>query len=372
MNRTPQQVSQEHSYIGPRDVRPFEMKDVKGWQNLRKIGIALDERAVGEMMNGLHGMDSNQALITTASISTPIQFLQKWLQGFVRTITNVRTADELVGIQTIGEWGQEEVVQGVQEITGGAVPYGDYTEVNYASWNQNYERRTIVRFDQGMRVGRLEEYRASAVQANSAEIKRESCAEQLEVERNYVAFNGYNSGNNRTWGFLNDPNLPGYVNVAAGASASLLWSSKTMLEVIADIRTAIVALRTQSGGNIDPRKVNITLAVPTNAVDRLSTISDLGYSVEEWLQKTYPRIRVVDAPQLNTANGGVGVFYLYAEQITDRSTDDGRTFVQIVPTKFMVVGVSQQTKGYEEDYSNGTAGVMLKRPWAVVRYSGIS
>ena len=78
------------------------------------------------------------------------------------------------------------------------------------------------------------------------------------------------------------------------------------------------------------------------------------------------------APQLNTANGGVGVFYLYAENVADNSTDDGRTFAQIVPAKFQIVGVAKKTKSYEEDYSNATAGVMCKRPYAVVRYSGIS
>jgi hypothetical protein len=31
----------------------------------------------------------------------------------------------------------------------------------------------------------------------------------------------------------------------------------------------------------------------------------------------------------------------------------------------------QLTKGYEEDYSNATAGIMCKRPWAVTRWSGI-
>ena len=30
-----------------------------------------------------------------------------------------------------------------------------------------------------------------------------------------------------------------------------------------------------------------------------------------------------------------------------------------------------ELKGFEEDYSNATAGVMVKRPWAVVRVSGI-
>jgi hypothetical protein len=37
----------------------------------------------------------------------------------------------------------------------------------------------------------------------------------------------------------------------------------------------------------------------------------------------------------------------------------------------MVVGVAKTAKGFEEDYANATAGVMLKRPYAVARYSGI-
>ena len=45
--------------------------------------------------------------------------------------------------------------------------------------------------------------------------------------------------------------------------------------------------------------------------------------------------------------------------------------MQVVPAKFRVVGVAKDTKGYEEDYSNATAGVMCKRPYAVVRYTGI-
>ena len=38
--------------------------------------------------------------------------------------------------------------------------------------------------------------------------------------------------------------------------------------------------------------------------------------------------------------------------------------------KFRVLGVQQLAKGYEEDYTNATAGVLLKRPWAVTRWYG--
>lgn len=365
--------SQEFSHISGRDVKPFAMKKVENFLALSKIGIGLDERAVDKMIE--FAMDASSSFtspITTPSIATPVQFLQNWLPGFVKIMTAARRIDMMIGISTIGSWEDEEIVQGVLENIGDAVPYGDYTTVPFASWNVNFVKRTVVRFEKGMRVGRLEEARAARIRVNSAESKRESAGLALEIQRNLIGFNGYNSGNNLTYGFLNDPNLPAYVNVANGATASPLWSKKTYLEICGDIRTAIVALRTQSQDTIDPETTSITLGLPTNAVDFLSTVSDFGNSVRDWLKETYPRIRIVSAPQLNTANGGVGVFYLFADAVDDLSTDDGRTFIQVVPAKFQVLGVQQMAKGYEEDYVNATAGVMVKRPYAIVRYSGIS
>ena len=95
-------------------------------------------------------------------------------------------------------------------------------------------------------------------------------------------------------------------------------------------------------------------------------------SVWGWLKETFgDSIRVVSAPQLNAANASDNVFYAFAETIDDTSTDDKRTFIQVVPQKFFLVGVQKLAKGYEEDYSNSTAGVLCKRPYAVVRYYNI-
>jgi hypothetical protein len=80
----------------------------------------------------------------------------------------------------------------------------------------------------------------------------------------------------------------------------------------------------------------------------------------------------VTAPQLDAANGGAGVFYMYADTVDDGGTDDKRTWAQIVPVKFMALGVEQRAKSYIEDFTNATAGAFLKRPYAVVRYTGIS
>ena len=102
----------------------------------------------------------------------------------------------------------EEIVQGILEPIGNALPYGDYTNVPLASWNTNFVRRTVIRFEKGIKVGMLEEARASRIRISTSSEKRASAALSLEIQRNLVGFNGFNGGNNLTYGFLNDPSLP--------------------------------------------------------------------------------------------------------------------------------------------------------------------
>lgn len=373
--------TQTRLHIGARKVKSLgdwpvgTMADVAA---LDSMGITLTPAIVNAMFQAykagspmLGAMDTNLVTpLSTPSITTPIQFLQAWLPGFVQVVTQARQIDELIGISTIGRWEDEEVVQGFSERTGAALPYQDNTNVPLSSWNTNFERRSVVRFEQGFIIGRLEEARAAAMNYNSAENKRMQNTLALEIIRNYIGFFGYNTGLGRTYGFLNDPSLPAYVNLPNGAGGSSTWASKTTLEIIQDILTSLQTLRTQSGNLVDPKKGNITLAVAMNAVDYLSTVTTLGYSVQQWLTQNYPNVRVVSAPELNAANGGANVFYLYAEQYGEYSSDDGRVFTQIVPAKFITIGAQQLTKGYEEDFGNATAGVMCKRPFLVVRRSG--
>ena len=365
--------SLERSHLSARDVASVQMtaSDVADYAALHDLGINFPEKAVAQM--SAFAMDNQQSDVSAPSITTPVQFLQNWLPGFVKVITAARKIDELVGITTTGSWEDEEIVQGLLEPIGNAVPYGDYSNVPLASWNTNFIRRTVVRFEKGIKVGMLEEARAARIRVSTAAEKRSSAALALEIQRNLIGFFGFNGGNNLTYGFLNDPSLPAYVSVAATGTGSpaTLWSGKTFLQIVADIRVAAAQLQTQSQDTINPEDVELTLALPTNSYQYLSVTSDFGISVRDWITKTYPKMRVVSAPQLNLANGGLNVMYLYAEHVDDGASDDSRTWVQVVPAKFQALGVERQAKAYIEDYTNATAGVLLKRPYAVVRYTGL-
>lgn len=375
-------LSKTHSFIAPRNVRPFDMKSVtdSAVSALARIGLVFDHATVSEQLSSLgkagafkaNGMDSGfTAAATSASIPTPIQFLQTWLPGFVKIMTAARKIDDAIGIKTVGSWEDAEIVQGIVEPSATVAEYGDYTNIPLASWNTNFERRSIVRGEMGMAVGLLEEGRASAMRLNSADTKRQAAAISLEIFRNVIGWYGWNSGNNRTFGMLNDPNLPAFIT-----APSLGWVGADFQKITADIRAAVVQLRTQSQDQIDPENVDLTLLLPTNKVDFLSVTTDFGVSVRDWIKATYPRMRIVSAPELTGANGGVGhdVFYLYAEDIDssiDGSSDGGEVFAQLVQSKFITLGVEKRAKSYVEDYSNAVAGVLCKRPWAVVRFTDI-
>lgn len=361
-----------HQSLDGRSVAPLAVsaQDVAAiMPHLAKCGIGLDSRTVGRMAEGM-GLDSIQGLTaTTASITTPIQFLQAWLPDFIKTVTAPRLIDELVGIATVGAWESEEIVQGILEPTGAAQPYTDRGNVITSSANFNAEKRTVVRFESGLEVGQLEEARSAAMRVNVAAEKRNAAGTALEISRNRIGFFGYNDGGGRTYGFLNDPNLPAYVSVPSNGTTTA-WSGKTFLQLTTDLRTILEALRVKSKGLINPEGgVKITLALPVASIGYLGVTNEYGTaSVRDWLNKTYPGIRVIAVPELDGANGGANAGYVYAETFQDAGS--GNTFMQAVPARTRAFGVEKRVKSYVEAMGNATAGVFCRYPLAVYRFTG--
>ncbi len=350
-------------------------------RTLQAIGVGFAPGVLDEMNRAYQSRQFNLAMdagsiqqpVTTPSLAAPLQFLQNWLPGIVAIATAARKIDEIIGVDTVGTWEDVQIVQQVLEMTGAPVPYSDNGNIPLTDWNLNFVQRSVVRNELGMHVGKLEQATSARVRVDSGEQKRASCALQLEIMRNQIGFYGYNSGNNQTYGFLTDPNLLAYLTVATGAvSSSKLWSLKTFLEIQSDLITAFAQLRTQTNDLVDPEKTPTTLTVPTNSIEFLKKTSDFGISVIGWLKVAYPMCRVVSAPQFNSANSSANVFNIHADVVDDGvSSDNRKTWTQIVPAKLQFLGVAIQAKGYEEDYVHASAGALCKRPYAMTRWTGI-
>lgn len=352
-------------HIPAEKVRAYAMDSDTTMKTLSNLGINATDGAIKEFM--AYAQDAAPVTTTTPTASTPVQFLQHFLPDVIEIVTRARTADKLLGRTVAGTWEQEEIVAPVMEHIGQARPYGDKTNENLAEWNVNFERRTIVRFEEDMEVGLLEAARSSAMRVDSASEKRRACATSLAIAMNEVAFNGYNSGQNFTYGILNDPNLPMYTSVAQGAGGQTTWASKTFNEIVADIKTAMSALRLRSGSNFDPYSDASVLGIADKAIDMLATVNSLGTtSVREWIAETYPKCRVESIPEFTGANGGADVFYLFAETINGRKVVD-----QYIQDALRLLGVGKYPKSFVECYSNATAGVLVAQPIGIVRYTGI-
>lgn len=306
-------------------------------------------------------------------IPSPLRYNQTVLPGIVRVLTTPRKIDELLGVDTVGEWHDQEVIIKMMESLGLAQPYTDLANIPLANYNPGYDSRTVVRFEAGLRVGPLEEARTGAADINARDEKRLAALLSLDISRNEVGFYGFNNGLNRTFGILNDPGLPPFVTVPAGESGDTEWSTKTFQEVIADIRLILELIRTRSGDNADPNSTPITLGLPTSAMGALGIVTDFGQSVQSYLGETYRNVRIVSVPQFEDANGGESVAMAWADSAPegDASTDNGRTWMQIVPERGRMLGSEQGAKHYVEDHTNATAGVILKRPVLVAAISGI-
>ena len=332
---------------------------------LRELGFPTVKSAV---------MDAAQsALQTTAGITNPVQFLQTFLPGVVRIFQAPLKLEQTIGFTQAGYWEDSEIVQRIMEWTGFAREYGDLQSKPNANWNMNFAKQSVVRFEVGVEVHKLQEMRAARGMVSDVDEKQGSAALILQQILNIVGYNGYNSGNNLTYGYLNNPNLPAYVPVAStGTGSSPLWSTKTWLQQQADLITMFNGLMTQTKGRVDPIEVETTLNIPVSMWAYFQTSNPLGnLTLLTWLNASYPKCRVITSPQMDGANGGLNSMYLFADNVADTGTDDGSTFRQVIPAKFLALGTQPLVAGYKMGYSCATAGTFCLRPIAVYRGSSM-
>lgn len=318
----------------------------------------------GLQKNEHYAQDASTPGVTEASQVTAAQFLQYWMPTAVEVITQAKMADELFGRTVCGSWEDESIILPVVEYTGRPGVYGDDVNAPLASFNQTLEDRTIIRFEEGLMTGKLEDARtaASNLKKSAHDLKRAAVAAAFAIVQNEVAFYGFNDGKNKTYGILNDPNLLAYVN----STTSSGWASASYNDLIKEINTAIATLRAQTGSNIDPQTDKMTLAVASSRVDFLATANEHGDTVEDWLKRKYKNVRVKAVPEFDGAYAGTNVFYLYLDKLNGTKVVE-----QLVVSTMRLLGVEIRAKGLHEDYTNALAGILVRQPLGIIRVAGI-
>jgi hypothetical protein len=317
--------------------------------------------------------DAAVALSTTATIGTPVQYLQTMLPGLVRVFQTPMTLDNVIGFTQAGAVEDVQIAQRVLERTGMAREYGDYQSKPNTSWNMNIAVQNVVRFEAGIESHTLQGLQAARLQISDIDEKRQGAQLLLRQMDHYVGWYGYNAGTNLTYGYSNAPSLPAYVPVANGASSSPLWSSKTWAEKQLDLNTMAAGLMSQTQGRVDPGKTDCTLNVPVTIWPYFNETNAFGMSLKQWMREAYPSTRIEVSAQMGGLNGGLNAMYWFADKIEgeDAGSDDGSTFRQVIQSHFMALGVQPLVNGVKEAFLSATAGVFCLRPMAVYRASSM-
>lgn len=292
-------------------------------------------------------------------------FLRTRVAGVIRQLTTPKLIDEILGITTVGRWEDETIEWDIEEYFAKAELYGDHSNTPLATYNNGEERRGVIRFEQGFEVGLLEEARQSAGSRDPYAAKRRAANESLDQARQDVGMLGYANPANPVYGLLNEPGLGPYTELGP-------FQGATFAQITAYYQQLFNQLEVQSQGRIREDS-SLTIVEPLGYRQYRTVANPVaqGETVQEWLDKNYPRTRTIYTPEFNGANGGTNVIYIFADTVDIEDDASSSTAEQIVPSRYQLLGTQQMLKRTVESASMATAGVVITRPWAWVRGSGI-
>jgi hypothetical protein len=313
--------------------------------------------ASGITFDGLTGPAAARGFYSQSS-------LQEDIPGIVSGLSTPLRIDLLTGITVAGTWATEELRVKGEEYTGQAEFYTDHGNIPLVGVSALEEKRDVVRFEQGLSVGLLQEEQDGMDQRDALNSNRNAQIESLNRSREQVAIFGV--ANARTYGLLNDPNLSPYV------ANTTPWIGATYEDLVNEFATMIAALEQQIG-YVD-ESWDMTLVLPADAVGAYRvaihvTQSGSGKMFKEYLKEAYPNLKIEFLRELEGASGGTDGAYLIVETspYNENITVQGGTLTQIVPARYRVLGSERRIKEYIEDAVTASAGTMVFKPYCVTR-----
>ena len=309
--------------------------------------------------------DADVDSVLTQTGFTPLQYLQFPLNKPIEILTTPTVGDKICGRSIVADWESEEIIQPVVEGAGVPQLYGDDNDTPYASFENDFEKRTVQRFELAVRVGKLEDARMAKTNVlgykSPYETKRAWLAKAFSLLLDEIAHRGFVNGASTTFGLLTDPNLlPAITLPNTGA-----WNDGAMTyeKLTKNIQAMFSQLSDQTDTHFDGLagdKCQLVLA--PSAKQALTTANSLGKTVLEWIKDNYEGCEIVAAPRFRNAYGtGANAAMLIATDLN--GTEVVR---QYVPSLMRLLGVYKDEKHVKEAYTCATAGTLVKQPLGIV------
>lgn len=343
------------------DAAPEELRSV---ECLAAQGIGFNQDALNDAMDSAAG-------VTDPGVNAPWFYLNYMAKKPIQVVTQRTSADEILGRTTEASWAHVSVTRTFRELTGRTGLYKDFADSTAPRVSRGYTResRDIIRLTSGLIIGELENRQSALVPGmySPHQDKREAIALMMKLDRDAIAFFGYQIGDAKCYGLLNDPNLGAFETVPTIDSNVTEWKDKDAFAIIRDLQFAAATVQKRCKGNFRPSSDAFKLVLPTGCEQYLGKITECGgYSVRKWIADNWKKCEVIDTPVFDNALGGQNVFYIVVTKIGVSPCAE-----QIVPASLFMVGSMKRETGHSELWSMATAGTFVEQPIGIARFAGI-
>lgn len=315
------------------------------------------------MDGALMALDAQPSLITTPNAGVPNAFTTYWDPKLIEVLLTPNNAVKLYGEVRKGDWTDDAISFPMIESTGEVTAYGDFNDGGgRAGANAQWEYRQPYLWQSFTEWGDREAARMARGRIDWVSRLNISTAINHDKFYNNSAF--YGIAGLQNYGALNDPALSAPGTPTTKAVGGTGWAGALAQEILADFQKMFTNLQLQTGSNLE---MDDELVVGMHSVSEnyLANTNNYGLvSAWELIKKTYPKLRVQQAPQF--LSGTTYSCQMFAPRIQGQETIE-IGFNEKMRAHRMVYGTSSA----KQKKTGGTIGALIYRPVGIYSLTGI-
>ncbi len=308
--------------------------------------------------------DAQPSLVTSQNIGIPAYLANLLDPQMVRVLVTPMKAAQIYGEVKKGEWTTITAQFPLVETTGEVVQYGDYNEGGSVGSNYNWVPRQSYHVQTVTQYGDRETEMFGLAQINYVSDLNYSSSLLLNKFQNKTYFFGI--AGLQSYGGMNDPSLSSPIAPSTKLAGGTTWAVAQAYEVYQDFILLYIQLQTQLNGYDLDRDTPMTLGLSPSLEPNLNKVSTqyMGRSVREVLMGNFPKLKIITAPEYNTAAGQL--MQLIVDEI-----DGVKSCYSAFTEKLRAGRIVALLSSFKQKKIGGTWSTIIRRPLAIAAMIGM-
>ena len=313
--------------------------------------------------SALMALDAQPTLITSPNAGVPSIFTSFYDPKLIEVLLTPNNAVKIYGETRKGDWLDEQIGFPMIESTGETTSYGDFNDGGgRAGANAQWEYRQPYLWQTFTEWGDREEERMGRAKIDW--VSRLNIATAITHDKFYNSSAFYGINNLQCYGALNDPSLSAALTPLTKNAGGTGWQKALAQEILADIQYLFTTLQLQTGSNLEMDS-ELVLGMHSVSENYLANTNTYGMvSAWELIKKTYPNLRVQQAPQFLSGT-------TYSVQMIAPEIQGQRTVEIGFNEKMRAHRVVYGSSSVKQKKTSGTEAALIYRPVGISIMGGI-